>query len=170
MKVMCKRISGDDELVAVHPSRSHRSSRWTRSSRSDLSKRGDWCDSDWDSGREIHGLGVHFSIDTFGWAFTRNVTGLSALVASLAGSIQRTSVGCCTIARDVSEFTTSVAFHCLSLAVASEMVWSTALVAGSWARSTNKSTTGWSTKASARWKWSSTAHCSHRTRSSWTWA
>lgn len=64
-------------------------------------------------------------------ALTGDVSSLTAAVAGLAGSVERTAVGSSAVTRDVSELTASVAFHGLSLAVASEVVGTTALVAGS---------------------------------------
>lgn len=64
-------------------------------------------------------------------AITRNVTGLTALVASLASGVQRATVGSGAVPRDVAELAAGVAFHGLSLAIPGKVVRTTALVAGS---------------------------------------
>jgi hypothetical protein len=94
------------------------------------------------------GSGVHVDIlvDLTVGSLLRTVTGdvasLTALVAGLASSVQGTTVRGSAITGDVTELATSVALHGLSLAVASEVVRSAALVAGSRARSAaNKATT-----------------------------
>ena len=53
----------------------------------------------------------------------------SALVARLARRVRRTTIRSVAVARDVAELAASVALHGLSLAVASEVVRATALVA-----------------------------------------
>jgi hypothetical protein len=60
------------------------------------------------------------------------VTGLAALVASLAGSVERTAIGGSAVAGDVTELAAGIALHRLRLAVSGEMVWSPALVASCW--------------------------------------
>ncbi|PVI06662.1 hypothetical protein DM02DRAFT_724010 [Periconia macrospinosa] len=69
---------------------------------------------------------VHFGLG----AFTRNVARLAASVAGLAGSVERAAVRSSAVARDVTKLAASVALHGLSLAVASKVVGSAALVAG----------------------------------------
>lgn len=64
-------------------------------------------------------------------AVARNVTSLTALVASLASSVQRAAVRGGTVARNVTELAAGVALHSLSLAIPSKVVGTTALVAGS---------------------------------------
>lgn len=55
---------------------------------------------------------------------------LGALVADLTGRAEGTTVGSGAVTRDVAELAAGVALHSLSLAVASEVVGTTALVAG----------------------------------------
>ncbi|KEQ57968.1 uncharacterized protein M437DRAFT_60492, partial [Aureobasidium melanogenum CBS 110374] len=74
-------------------------------------------------------------------AFTGNVTSLAASVASLAGSVERATVGSSALARDVAELAASITLHGLSLAITSEVVGTTALVAGSRTRATRETTT-----------------------------
>lgn len=74
-------------------------------------------------------------------AVARDVAGLAALVAGLAGSVERAAVRSRAIAGDVAELAASVALHGLSLAVACEMVGSAALVAGSGTSTANEATT-----------------------------
>lgn len=57
------------------------------------------------------------------------MAGLAALVASLACSAERTSVGSRAVPGDVTELATSITLHGLCLTVASEVVRATALVA-----------------------------------------
>jgi len=71
----------------------------------------------------------------------------------------------------MSELSTSIAFHSLSLAIPSKMVWSTTFVAGSWARTSSKSTArGKSTTESSSSGTSSTASTWDRVGTRWTWA
>jgi len=58
------------------------------------------------------------------------VARLAASVAGLAGSVERAAVGSSAVARDVTKLAAGVALHSLSLAVASKVVGSAALVAG----------------------------------------
>lgn len=67
-------------------------------------------------------------------AVTRDVAGLAARVARLAGGVERPAVGGGAVARDMAELAAGIALHRLRLAVASEVVWATALVAGGRAR------------------------------------
>ena len=67
--------------------------------------------------------------------FTASVAGLASF------AVQRSSVWRSAVAGDVSEFATGVAFHCLCLAIASVVVWSTTLVAGGSARDTAEAST-----------------------------
>ena len=62
-------------------------------------------------------------------ARARDVASLATAVAGLAGSVEWAAVGSSALARDVTKLTTSVALHGLSLAIASEVVRATALVA-----------------------------------------
>ena len=62
-------------------------------------------------------------------AIARDVAGFTTAVAGLSGCVERTAVGGSAVAGDVAKLAASVALHGLSLAVAGEMVRSTALVA-----------------------------------------
>lgn len=85
------------------------------------------------------------------------MTGLAALVACLASGAERTSVGSGAVSRDVAKLATSVALHGLRLAVTSEVVGTTALVARSRARTTTISAAAVTTKATTA-NWTSTTH------------
>ncbi len=74
-------------------------------------------------------------------AVARDVAGLTALVAGLAGSVEGTAVGGGAVAGDVTELAAGVALHGLSLAIAGKVVGATALVAGSRARAAGEATT-----------------------------
>ena len=80
-------------------------------------------------------------------AVTRDVAGLAALVAGLAGSVERAAVGSGAITGDVAELAAGVALHGLSLAIAGEMVGSAALVAGGGTSTANEATTAETTEA-----------------------
>lgn len=67
-------------------------------------------------------------------AVAGDVTSLTALVASLAGSVERSSVRRSAVAGDVAELATGVALHGLSLAVASKVVGAAAFIASGRAR------------------------------------
>jgi hypothetical protein len=93
-------------------------------------------------------------------AVAGDVTGFSALVASLSGRVERTAIGSRAVARDVTELAASVALHSLSLAIAGEVVRSTTLVARSRARTTDEAATAAgepSITATAR-GWATAAH------------
>ena len=72
---------------------------------------------------------------------TRDVTGFTTLIASLASSVERTTVGSGTIPRDMTKLATSIAFHGLSLTIPGKVVRATALIASSRSRTTSKATT-----------------------------
>jgi hypothetical protein len=82
-----------------------------------------------------------------------DVTNFTATVAGFASfAVQWSAVRCSAVARDMSEFATGVAFHCLCLAIASIVVWSTTLVAGGSSRNTTEAPTAsesWTTTISA---------------------
>lgn len=63
---------------------------------------------------------------------------LATAVASLTSSVEGASVGSSALARNMSEFAACVTFHGLCLAIASEVVRTTALVASSRARTTSE--------------------------------
>lgn len=62
-------------------------------------------------------------------AIARDVAGLAALVAGLAGGVERAAVGGGAVTRDVTQLAASIALHGLGLAVTGEVVGATALVA-----------------------------------------
>lgn len=74
-------------------------------------------------------------------AVPRDVTGLAALVASLASSVKRATVGSSAVPGDVAKLAAGVALHGLSLAVTGKVVGATALVASSGTRATSETTT-----------------------------
>jgi hypothetical protein len=94
-------------------------------------------------------------------AITGDVAGLAAAVAGLARSVQRSSVGGSAVTGDVSQLAASIALHGLSLAIASEMVRSTALVASGRARTASVASPEATTEATTSGT-SSTAHTSSR--------
>ena len=77
------------------------------------------------------GLLVELPVDILLRAVARDVAGLATLIAGLAGGVQGPAVGSGAVAGDVTQFTTSIAFHSLGLAVPSKMVRPAALVARS---------------------------------------
>lgn len=90
-------------------------------------------------------------------AVSAYVSSLATPVARLAGLVQWSAVRGSAIAADMSKFAASIALHGLSLAVASEMIWSTALVARSCAIVPNKATTVSASVASSWWSSGSTS-------------
>lgn len=74
-------------------------------------------------------------------AIARDVASLAALVAGLASSVQGAAVGSSAIPGDVAELAASIALHGLSLAIASEVVGATALVASSGTRTVGEAST-----------------------------
>lgn len=71
-----------------------------------------------------------------------DVANLTASVTGLASfTVQRAAVWSSAVAGDVSEFATGIAFHCLGLAIAGVVVWSTTLVASCSARNTTEAAT-----------------------------
>jgi len=100
--------------------------------------RNDGCDLDGDSFRVGNGSRSRVGLaidrgDTSGVnrlsAVPADVAGLATPVAGLAGSVERAAVRGRAVTGDVTELTASVALHGLSLAVASEVVRTAALVA-----------------------------------------
>jgi hypothetical protein len=88
-------------------------------------------------------------------AIPGDVASLTALVAGLAGRVERAAVGRGAVARDVSKLAAGVALHGLSLAVTREVVGATALVAGRRPRAAGES-------AAPREAEAATAHGGHR--------
>lgn len=104
-------------------------------------------------------------------AVSANMSSLAALVACLPSGVERATVWSSAITRNVSEFSASITFLGLCLAISSKVVWTAALITCSRARSTSKSAsrsksttepTSRSTKtASSTWD---------RAWTSWAWA
>lgn len=92
---------------------------------------------------------VDFALSLLLGAVAGDVASLTALVASLASSVERAAVGRGAVARDVSKLAAGVALHGLSLAVASEVVGATALVASRRARAAGEATAAVTTSKSA---------------------
>jgi len=74
------------------------------------------------------------------WAVAGDVTGLTALIAGLASSVERSTIWSGAVTADVAELAACEALQGLSLAVSGEMVALTALVAGCWAWALESST------------------------------
>jgi hypothetical protein len=74
-------------------------------------------------------------------AVTGDVTSLAALVACLASGVEGTAVGGRAIARDVTKLAAGIALHGLGLAITSEVVGTSALVAGGRTRAAGKAAT-----------------------------
>lgn len=71
-------------------------------------------------------------------AIPRDMAGLATLVAGLASSVQRATVGGGAVARDVTKLAACVALHRLRLTVTSEVIRAAALVAGGRSRAARK--------------------------------
>jgi len=63
---------------------------------------------------------------------------LATTVASLASSVERTSIGSSALARDMTELTASITLHGLGLTVASEVIGTTTFVTSSRTRATSE--------------------------------
>lgn len=99
-------------------------------------------------------------------AVAGDVACLSALVTGLAGSVERATVGSGAVAGDVTELSTGVALHSLRLAIPSEVVRATALVAGSRASASGEATTSKATSVAT----TANGRAPRNTNSSWVWA
>jgi hypothetical protein len=88
------------------------------------------------------------------------VTSLTALIASLASSVQGAAVGGSAIPGDVTELATSIALHGLSLAITGKVVGATTLVASSRARAVGKASTAIAADEAATTHGGATAHSS----------
>jgi hypothetical protein len=87
------------------------------------------------------------------------VAGLAALVAGLAGGVERTTVGGGAVARNVAKLAAGIALHGLSLAVTGKVVGATALVASRRARAASEAaTTAKGARVAATAHGSATAH------------
>jgi len=109
-------------------------------------------------GRGSGGRGGGITVDLSLRAVPRDVAGLAATVASLAGSVQRSAVGSGAVAGDVAQFAAGVALHCLGLAITSKVVGSTALVAGGRASAASETATETSSVTTTGRTASSTTH------------
>lgn len=98
-----------------------------------------------------------FAVDLGLSAVTRDVAGLTAAVASLAGSVQWAAVRSRAVAGNVTKLAAGIALHGLSLAITGEVVGTTTLVASGRAALASETTTESSSVAAAR-STSSTAH------------
>lgn len=98
------------------------------------------------SGRRVRSMGGRLVAR----AFPRDVAGLRALVADLAGRAQRTTIGSGAVTGDVTQLSTGIALHSLSLAITGEVVGTTALVAAGSTREATESTAESTGEASTR--------------------
>lgn len=134
----------------------------------DLCNRSNWCN--W-SQTKVDGVSSDLTVSSLGWAVTRDVSSLTALVASFASSVERSTIRSSAVSGDMTELATGVAFHCLGLAISGKVIWPTALVAGCRARSTSKATTrSKSTTESTTRGTNTTASTWNRAWASWAWA
>lgn len=109
---------------------------------------------------KVHNLVVDLGVGGLLGAIARDVASLAALVASLASSVQGAAVGGSAIPGDVAELAASIALHGLRLAVTSEMVGATALVASSGTRAVGEASTTIAADEAATAHGSTTAHTS----------
>ncbi|KAL7899814.1 hypothetical protein HDV64DRAFT_218367 [Trichoderma sp. TUCIM 5745] len=107
---------------------------------------------------KVHNLVADLGVGSLLGAITRDVASLTALVASLAGSVQGAAVGSSAIPGDVAELAASVALHGLSLAVTGEVVGAAALVACSGTRAVGEATTTIAADEATTAHGSTTAH------------
>jgi len=112
------------------------------------------------------------AVGNLGWAVAGDMTSLTTLVAGLSSSVEWSAVWSRAITRDVTKLSASIALHSLSLAIPGKVVWSTALVASSWAGSTLESTTGSKTtlESTARGETTTSSTWDWPTCASWGWA
>jgi len=87
----------------------------------DLCYRSDWCNY-WSNTAEINSLTRKVTVGSFLWAVARDVTSFTALVASFASSVKRSTVRSCAIAGDMTELAACIAFHGLGLTVPSKVI------------------------------------------------
>lgn len=90
---------------------------------------------------QVDNLGGNLARGVLLGAVPGDVASLATLVAGLAGSVERATVGSGAVARDVAQLATGVALHGLSLAVAGKVVRTTALVAGGGTGAAGEATT-----------------------------
>ena len=86
------------------------------------------------------------------------MTSLTALVASLASSVKRTSIGSSAVAGDVAKLSARVALHSLGLAISGKVVGTTALVAGSGTRTATETASAVAAGISTTANGAATAH------------
>jgi len=138
---------------------------------SDLNDGGDGCRSEVQTS-DVASQAGQVTIDSLLRTVTRDMSSLTALVTSLASSVQRSTVGSSAVTRNMAEFSTSIALHGLSLAVSSEVVGSTALVASSRTWPTSKSSTRnkSAVESTTRGAETTTSTWDGTSCSSWAWA
>lgn len=107
---------------------------------------------------KVHNLVVDLGVGGLLGAIARDVTSLTTLVASLTSSVQGAAVGSSAIPGDVAELAASIALHGLSLAIASEVVGATALVASSGTRAVGEASTTIAADEATTAHGSTTAH------------
>lgn len=107
---------------------------------------------------KVHNLVVDLGVGGLLGAIARDVASLTALVAGLTSSVQGAAVGGSAIPGDVAELSASIALHGLSLAVTSEVVGATALVARSGTRAVGEATTTIAADEATTAHGSTTAH------------
>lgn len=103
-------------------------------------------------------LGRDVTISVLLRAVARDVAGFTALIAGLTSSVERTTIWRSTVSRDVTEFSTCIALHRLSLAIARKVVWPAAFVAGSRSGATSECASAETTAVSTTGDRSATPH------------
>jgi len=135
----------------------------------DLCYRSNWCNY-WSNTAEIS-FTRKVTVGSLLWAVTRDVTSFTALVASLASSVERSTVRSGAVAGDMPELAACIAFHSLGLTVPGKVIWSSTLIASSRTGSTSKTTTGSeSTTISTTRSTNATTSTWDGTCASWAWA
>jgi len=105
------------------------------------------------------------------WAVARDVTSFTALVASLASSVERSTVRSGAVTGDVTELAACIAFHSLGLTIPGKVIWSSTFVTSSRTGSTSKTTTGSeSTTISTTRSTNTTTSTGNGSCASWAWA
>ena len=104
----------------------------------------------------------HVSIHSRLRAVPNDMPRFTAFVACFSRCVERATVRSGAITRDVAEFAARVTLHCLCLAISSEMVRPTALVAHRWSTGANECGSHPADEsASWCWAWASTTHSWH---------
>lgn len=107
--------------------------------------------------RQVNVVG-DFAVGVLLGAIAGDVTGLTALVAGLASSVEGATVGSGAVTRDVAKLAASIALHGLSLAVSRKVVGTTALVAGSRTGATGEGTAAVATVSATGNRGAASAH------------